>query len=176
MTVTWNTADKSANITLSNNNFTATASSSAVWALVRATQSQIAGLRYAEFTMSPASGSGNKTGIGVANVNELLDNEYLGGTNNSIGYYNTGSVYLNGALVATLASYAAGNVGRMAYDFLHQKIWFSVDAGGWNNAALTSQDPANNIGGISTTAIAGALFPAFCCCSLSSTVANFGGT
>jgi hypothetical protein len=126
--------------------------------------------------MSPASGSGNKTGIGVANANEPVDNEYLGETNNSIGYYNTGQVYLNGAVVATLASYVSGDVGCVAYDFIHQKIWFRVNAGGWNNAAITSQDPANNIGGISTAAIAGALFPAFCCCNLSSTVANFGGT
>lgn len=64
----------------------------------------------------------------------------------------------NGDLTAQNSAYWVG----VAVDFTNNKIWlYDPIADQWNGAAIGSQDPANNVGGISISAITGAKFPTF---------------
>jgi hypothetical protein len=82
--VIWNPYDRDANITLSNNNLTATMSGAVNDKIVRANRSSASG--DFEVTFSAFSGTANKPAVGLSNTSEPTSN-YVGQTTNSIGYY-----------------------------------------------------------------------------------------
>lgn len=173
MAVTWNPADKSALLTLSGGNLIATHSAVAAFGLVRATASLGAVAAYWEVTVAPGSAS---MGVGFGNAAASLSN-YLGSSADSIGYQANGQVYINGVLVATIATYTTGDVIRVARNAARTKAWFAVGAGGWNNDILANQNPATGAGGISLTGLsAGPDFPMAGQYTNDVATANFGAS
>jgi hypothetical protein len=169
--VTWNPADKSGLITLSNGDLTATHDATATVGLVRATLAVPSGGKvYLEWSSTTTNG-----GIGIANASQSLS-AYLGSSLNGVGYFSTGDVYINGVAVSTIATWAAGNIIRVAVDVLNSRIWFAVGAGNWNNSGAA--DPATNTGGISISGLAaGPYLPCYSGPpSASASTVNFGAT
>ncbi|MFT4115418.1 SPRY domain-containing protein [Bradyrhizobium sp.] len=148
-------AHTSANLTLSDGNTVEVAVAPGGW--TRALASKSSGLWY--FSATILADTANQSGVGLMNASELAGN-YIGQTNNSIGYYPGGDVYLNGAAVASIGSYAVGDVIGVAMNRTTNKVWFRKNGNGWNGGTLASQNPATGTGGISISNISGALFPA----------------
>lgn len=153
-TTTWDANSKSAGVTLSGGNLVAT---------ITATSSNVAanrtltGLSYFEIT---ATTMPNVASIGICNRSfSFSSGTLLGANNNGLGYRTGGTVVLNGATLATIAAYVAGNVIRGAVNPLLSLIWFAVGAGNWNNDV--SANPATNTNGIDfSTMSLGPLRPA----------------
>lgn len=77
----------------------------------------------------------------------------LGTTLDGLGYDPvTGIVYINNAVVATIATLGLGGTLGIAIDQVHLKAWLCVNGGLWNNSATA--DPSANIGGIDISAFA----------------------
>lgn len=171
LATTWSTTDKTASITLSGGNDTATVASAAQSG-VRSTTSKSASKIYMEFTSGPNGGAG----VGFANSTwSETDANGLGGDLNSVGIAANGQVFINNAVANTVASFANGDVVSMAIDFGGQKVAFRTNAGNWNNNV--ANDPATGATSFSTLN-AGPYFAAF---GDGSTVndaatANFGGS
>jgi hypothetical protein len=89
-----------------------------------------------------------------------------------------GTVWVNGASVGpTFGTYANGDVVRTAVDLDARLIWFLVPrlSGLWNVSGAAN--PATGVGGISISALSGALYPwATMGASTDSWTANFGAT
>jgi hypothetical protein len=172
MAVTWNPADKSPLITLSNGDLTATHDATASFNSVRGTLALPgAALVYGEFVVVAGS---NNNGVGIANAAASLAN-YIGFDVNSIAYYGGGNVFLNNAVVASLVTFGTGSRIRWAVNLASAKIWFAKDGGGWNNDVPANQDPAAGLGGISIGALAaGPYFPAWSGNANDASTANFG--
>lgn len=170
---TWNPLDKESHIVLSNGNLTATNTLGGSDVLVRSTTSKTAGKLYLECNMTSVSSEG---AIGVANSSEVLTN-FLGQTNNSIGIYKSGHIFLNGVNVLSGPSFVNADTVGVAIDFGGNLIWFRNTAGPtvWN--AGGTADPATGIGGQSIAAITG---PFFGCADVSNSTSfltvNFGAT
>src|SRR5882672_9096314 len=136
MATTWSTTNKNTHITLSNGNLTATADATLdINFPGRSDTSFGTGIkRYWEQHVdqvsldNPASGVCNSTFT-------FGDNNFLGLDANGVGYYDDGSVVLNNVVVATLATFAAGDTISLACNS-HNKIWFRKNGGGWNNDVL----------------------------------------
>ncbi len=121
----------------------------------RGTVSQSTGLRYFEIQQG-YNYSGGHTLFGISNATNNLA-VYLGSTTNGCGYeWDTGQLYIGGAVITTVQLAAPGDVVAVAVDFTHSKIWVKNlnTTIGWNNAAIGSQDPANNLGGSSLATLA----------------------
>ena len=107
---TWNPSDKSAGITLSNGNLTATGYYS-----VRATISKSSNKWYYEFAINTASPADKY--IGIANssysLSAPLGSDYAG---NSCGYRTNGEIYYAGSVIVSAATYAYGDVIGVAFD------------------------------------------------------------
>ena len=120
---TWNPADKSASITLSNGNLTG-ASSGAAFAGARATSS-ITGLNYFQVTINLRQN--NSPAIGVASLAAPLN----GITNgpNGIAMAMNGLVYTNSASVGSVGfTPAQGDVIGVVVDAVTQNIYFVKDS------------------------------------------------
>jgi hypothetical protein len=149
----WNIADKSANITLSNADKTATQAATNVATGARSTKlipSSVAGKFYAEFVIDNVVTLGNSTPL-VGIKSSTAD----------VTVYDTENVFLqaNGYVqvassgVGTLHGNATdGTVVGFAWNTSAQKVWFRQGAGSWTN----SGDPATNTGGVSISALASA--------------------
>jgi hypothetical protein len=178
MTTTWNSSDKSSNVTLSNGNLTATMTSGTQGA-VRANTSVSAGKIYLEFYFAGAV-LGNKVGVGWANSTASLAS-FIGTDKN--GFADMPS---DGGAIPSLFWWfnnVSSNTGEgtggticLAVDFGASKAW--VRAGGppsfWNQSS--SADPASGTGGFSFSTInAGPYFPVFCAnANTQAVTANFG--
>ena len=103
-------------------------------------------------------------GVGVGNDDEGTGGSsttQLGQTNNSIAYYNTGTVLYNGGAVATLSPFSSGSPDEAATIVIAvdrrtsgaEQIWFqhTPHSGTWNGSA--SNDPVKRIGGIDISAM-----------------------
>ncbi len=157
---TWNPSDKSANITLSGSNLTATDTATDTRALVRATTSKTSGKWHFEATLVSGTVS---PGIGVANATASLT-AYLGVDNNGIGWFCTGSVNRNGGQQGVVDSYAATDILAVEVDLDNHLIYFQKNGGSRSS-------------GFDISAITGALFPTFSGYDLNSAMtANFGHT
>jgi hypothetical protein len=161
-----------------NNNLRLSASSSTSGG-VRSTTSKSSGLSYFEIQLGYVFAGGNTT-FGLANATKSLTT-FLGGDLNGIGYWwSNGGVYINGTAGTTIFTSAFGDIIGIAYDQPHAKIWLKnwSTGTGWNNAAIGSQDPANNIGGISLSTLNAG--PYFICHTVNSdatySVLNTGAT
>lgn len=157
---TWDPNAKAAGITLSGSNLVATAASGTNPG-VFATRA-LSGPSYWEIT---ATAIASTMGVGVASRAWNDANSTLPGNdanNNSLGYLQDGTVRLNGATLATLATYAVGNVVRVAINPQARLAWFAVGAGGWNNDVIANQNPVGNVGGINISSMAwDTLLPVF---------------
>lgn len=110
-TTTWNPSDKSANITLSNGNLTATAvTTTSTWRSCRATTSLTTGKAYFELQAATVDSSNGWMG-GVANATASLAG-FVGSDLNGIGYQSQGTVYKNGSSLSTIDAFSATTFWR----------------------------------------------------------------
>jgi hypothetical protein len=173
-TTTWNPADKSAQIVLSNGNLTITNGGSLNLVGGRAIASHSSGKFYFEHTVL-ATNSNDQLGFG--NATESLGS--VGQSTNSVGwkFLSGGAVQINGSTIGTAAGgVAVSDVLSAAVDFTGKLIWFRVNAGNWNNSGTAN--PATGTGGFSlSTLAAGPYFPqADVDGASSSYTSNFGGS
>lgn len=170
----WNLLDKSASITLTDNDLTATANSNTNGA-VRAVDGKTAGRWYFEVQNNNVSLS-NSAGIGLIDgstaLADIMDNGF------GIVVLGAGSIFLNGVFQFALGSIVGNNV-QIAYDADNQLAWFRRDVSqqDWNDDA--GADPTNALGGIDVSGIVGpgGLFPVVGTGDTGNTfTANFGTT
>lgn len=167
MAVTWNPADKHANITLSNGDLTASVST-AVWASARATMSKASGKWYWEVTID--AGTANFY-IGIATSATPVDYR-VGEDAYSYGYQHSGLKWHNNSSASYGSTYGAGDVIGVALDLDNGKIWWSKN-GVWQ----ASGDPAAGTNE-AYSGLSGAFFPAVSLRkdSLITNTANFGAS
>lgn len=162
-TTTFDPANKSTKLTLSNNNLTITANTSATLATseVRSIGSHATGKFYAEFQLTTSANVGAvPMGLVVA-AYDITADVYLGtdAGANSVGYFSDGSVHIANAVVTTIQTWLLNDVIGMAVDRTANLIWYRANAGNWNNSGAAN--PATGAGGISlATMSAGAVFAA----------------
>lgn len=154
---TWNPTDKSTRVTLSNGDLTSTGQTEVAgtqygWA--RSTTSKTTGKKYAESNVGNTDGGGFAAALGTALLGSNLNN-FLGVAANESAYYDTGQVYVNNAVVATLASYTDGDVVGLAVDIGAGKGWYS------KNGVFASGDPGAGTGEHFTFTAGTALFIGF---------------
>lgn len=167
---TWNPADKTTSMVLSNANLTATASAGSQG--VRTVDSQTGGKFYWEVTANTFINA--PSGIGIATGTASLA---FGGTGTCM-VERSGLVYIDGTNNPTVSfgTITSGSLICIAVDLTNKLIWFRVGAGGnWNANATYS--PATGTGGIGTGATGGAT-PAYGIfngtASTEAATANFG--
>jgi hypothetical protein len=124
---TWNNADKSGSVTLSNGNLTA-AKNAVGYGGVRSTSSKSSGLYHIEWTGGTTSPN---FGIGIGNGAAAFTN-FVGGTANSIGIFPTGTVWRNNTnLGGTTATYANGATRAIEINVDGKLIRFARSDGSW---------------------------------------------
>jgi hypothetical protein len=144
---TWNPADKSANVTLSNGNLTAQGTNSSDGG-VRSTTSQTSGKFYFEVTWLSATG-GVDAGCGIATSAAVLTS--MGSTALGIALvYQSGAIYVNGTNTGISIGTNTAPV-CIALDLTNSRIWFRIGGGNWNNSGTAN--PATNVGGINISAL-----------------------
>lgn len=157
--ITWNPSDKSAGVTLSNGNLTATGSGNGG---VRGTSVISTGKFYWECTITAYGGGTPEIGICSATATLLANTtaEY------AIVQYGTsfGQIYNNGANLANIGYPGVGGTYCMAVDTGAKLIWFrNGAAGNWNNSGTAN--PATGVGGASFSSMSSAPYafyaPAF---------------
>jgi hypothetical protein len=144
-------SDRNAHIILSGSNLIATAGSNGVDQAVFGSVGVDIGKYYWEIVLNH-NGNG---GAGIGNLTTVVaDGDYLGSTDTSIGWYDGGGVFCVGSQIATWATFSTGVVRLcFALDLTNNKLWGRVGTtGNWNNAAIGSQNPATNTGGLDLTA------------------------
>jgi len=130
MTWTWNPSDKSAGITLSNGDLTATRNGASSYAGVRSIASLLlTGKHYFEYYIENHA-SNHILGIADGSVGLT----YPGAAMDGFGYRSTGDKYPAGGAYGD--SYTTGDVIGVAYDADNAKLWFSK-----NNVWQASGDP-----------------------------------
>ena len=139
----WNDNDKTADITLSNNDKTATGTTTTSY--VRSTQTQaneITGKFYAEFRVDVRTSSSATALVPVSSVIST-------GTNIADVALSSGAIRIDGnpTGVSLGSAFAAGDVVCMAWDAGAEIIWWRKNGGNWNNNS--SADPATSANGIS---------------------------
>jgi hypothetical protein len=171
---TWNPLDKSANVTLSNLNLTATAISGGSNRGCRSVNSQSSGKYYFEVTMNWAA---SNDCIGLATSSAL----FTATTINTCVLPLSGAVVLNNALYSPTVNFgsrAAGNVIGIAVDFNSALMWFRVaPSGNWNaNATFAPGGTGGiNISSLVTGGVALYAYAFFISFTYAYT-ANFGDT
>ncbi len=143
---TWDTTAKAAGITLSGGNLIATRALSgpSYWQVTCTTLASTMSIGFANRSWN--------------NANSLL----VGNDANSLGYLNNGTVRLNNATLATIATYGAGDAVEIAVNPQAKLFWGRVNGGNWNNDVIGNQNPVGNVGGIDYSAMPfGTLLPAF---------------
>ena len=139
-TAVWNSADKSATITLSNGDLTAQATAYGFTG-VRATLAKTAGKFYCEFSANAMDD--NDSGIGVVLASASLGGLRKGGAGPIV--YTT-VIYNNFGGPGSVLTNIVGNTLCMAVDLDARKAWFRTNNGNWNGSP--SDDPATGAGGI----------------------------
>jgi YD repeat-containing protein len=166
---TWNPADKSARITLTNGNLTQTIDASGVYSVVRSTISYTTGKRYFEATVVAVGGAVG--GVGFGDASEVIaDNTYLGGLGgHSTAYSTNGHVEYNGGS-GVFSAYTTGDKVGAAIDLATKTVWFSKN-GVWQNG-----DPSAGTGGQSCPSLNAAVFAGSYTQTSGSITGNFGAT
>jgi hypothetical protein len=173
---TWNPADKSADITLSNGDLTAQSngSGSGFYSIARSMTSKSAGKVYFEVTAGARTAAGDYAAIGLATATSVLDEpgNLLGtGANDDTAYYADGNVWFSGNNTP-LSAYGVGAIIGCAIDLSAGKGWFSL------NGVFESGDPAAGTGEHFTFTAGASLFASFnfLVGGTDTTTANFGAT
>lgn len=162
-TSTWSVTNKNASVALSNGNRTATGAGTTNVYRAGRSDTSITGTQkmYWECHIDSLTGTIGESAVGVCNVSNTFDDgAYLGVQATAMAYYDDGTVIQNNATLTTLAVPVAGNTICIALDRGNNKIWFRIGNGGWNNDVIANQNPASNIGGLSTSTM-GDVFPAY---------------
>lgn len=153
---TWSPSDKSAFIDVTGGNLTATALGGGPGdSLIRGTLSKTSGNLC--FEMQVTDRVDGETAIGLANSTADVNN-FLGADANSIGWYKSGNIYINGSPVLTGPLYAVNDFISGEIAFGTKRIWFR------NNGAPTvwnaggTADPETGVGGVDFSAITGPFF------------------
>jgi hypothetical protein len=178
--VTWNPSDKSASITLSNGNLTATANASTDGG-VRATTSQGSGSGkyYFEITLGNTY-AGSDTSFGVCTASASLTSVGNPGLN-AIVVAPGGALFYNGSLLSSINIGALGNnytIG-VAVDLVNFQVWMRRTIDTTWNGSNPANDPAANVGGVDVSSVftGNAAYPVFASnFSGTSVTANFGGS
>ena len=143
--VTWNPADKSADLTLSSGDLVVSHTTTGEFDSARATLSRSSGHYYFEVELT---GSGSDQVIGVADSGMSV-NSYVGSSAGSYGYYQaSGQKLNNGSPSAYGASFIGAAVIGVEVDFAAGEIFFYKDGS------------IQNGGTAAFTGVSGSLFPA----------------
>ena len=142
-TMTWNSADKNASITLSSGDLTATATAAAQ--LVRATVGKSSGKWYFEILVTEAKVFGC---AGIAKIGTSTST-YVGADSDSYGYA-TDFTYSGGASTAASSSISNGDTIGVAVDLDAGKIWFARN-GVWLDIADPAAGTSERYSGLSGT-------------------------
>lgn len=172
--VTFDAAQTGSGGTLSGGNLTASQTSGTF--STRATLSYSTAKVYWECLSVTQGGAGDSNCV-IALCQGTHDKTTGMGTDTvSIGYYNSGKLYVNNANVFTAAAFSASNVIRAAWDGTAKLLWISVAGGNWNNSGAAN--PATGAGGFDLSALTAPLFAGASYASLSggSCTVNFGHT
>lgn len=166
---TWNAADLAA-VTLSNGNLTATTTSAQGG--VRGVAALSSGKNYCEYTIKTIISNALAVGFALASTNLATSGLVGAAIMNRLG-----AIFVNNVNSGVgLGTRAANDIIGIAVDISGKLIWFRVaPAGNWN--ASGTANPATGAGGISLTALSGALYPVFLSGGIGDAVtANFGAT
>jgi hypothetical protein len=155
---TWNPADKSAHVVLSNGDLTAKSADADAapnyrWA--RSTTSKTTGKVYFEATCDAMSFSDQQASIGTAIAASDLE-DYLGQQTDSSAYYGNGDVYDGNAIAVSLAAYTAGDTVGCAIDLDAGKGWYCD-----KNGTFGAGDPGAGTGAHFTFTPGTAIFAGF---------------
>jgi hypothetical protein len=150
---TWNPADKTSGLTLSNGNLTANfPSGSGGDQGTRSTTSKTSG-KWVFEALWNGSGTYADTGAGIALAGSSFASLGANGTGGFIAYVLNGGMFLN-AVNQGLDGWNAGQTLMVAIDLGNNKLWIATsnNPGKWNN---TTSDPATNTGGFSLASLSG---------------------
>lgn len=158
---TLNPLDKSATVTLSNNNLTATLASG--FGMARSVAPRTNGKVHFEITITThAAATTENIAFGIASLTGHALTIGTGADLQSVGVWPRGAttnIYLNNVTssLGTMSG-ASGKVWAVEVDLDNLKIWVKnvTDATGWNNGVIGSQNPATNTGGVSLATLGGA--------------------
>jgi hypothetical protein len=173
---TWNPSDKSATITLSGGNLTATSTSSGIIA-ARAIDRQVAGKFYWECLCSTFTGSGSAVGFACSSAALGSGLASAGSSPGTVGLGRGGTIIVDGVSTGiSLATVTSGTLVGIAVDLSSRLVWFRLGAAGnWN--ANAANNPATGVGGISIPTL-GIGIPAYPAVSFQANAdavtANFG--
>lgn len=159
---TWNGSDKSATITLSNGNLTATTTGGGY---VNAASGKSSGKYYFEITVVTQTNLNTYVGLGAVGGSAKVYTNVLGAV--KIGASST---------AIALGAISNGTVVGFAVDLSPNLIWFrNGPAASWNGNA--SNNPATGVGGVDFTSVAGTQYPVFGCTTTGQVcTANFGAS
>lgn len=138
---TWNPADKSANIGLTNGNLTATSTGQG---LVRATAGRASGLYKFEVLVGTTPNATNQA-VGFARSTVLTSN--MLNVANTVSWLASGDVFSNGGPIGTFDTYAPGDTISIEIDIGSQQMFLQKVGGSGRSTAFNIQ--------------AGPFFPAF---------------
>lgn len=176
MPTTWNPADKSASVTLSGSNLTATGSASAGG--VRANAFKTTGKVYWEYTCTAASGTatGSGTDIGIGLSSAILSSVGGSGTNAVLQIMSSGIIYVNGNTSAFGGAVVCPATVAVAVDFTGKKFWLrALNGGQWNGNNATN-DPGTGLGGSDISSLSGNWYPLVTFSAADVITANFGAS
>lgn len=143
---TWNPSDKSANITLSGSDLTASATAGTGG--VRSVTGKRTGKWYVEFTCTVFTGS--LSGVGISAL--LTSLGAITQSSNTQSFVRlSGDIWKAGAVTSPLlniGSLASTDVVCMAVDLTNHQVWFRKNGGSWNATSGTDYDPTVNGTGI----------------------------
>lgn len=166
MATTWNPADKSVNVVLTNGNLTATGITTGGNAsLVRGTTSQTTGKFYFEVTAISRDINGSFL-IGLANATQSLS-AGINTTVNAVGCQmtpgNTGATLRNNVNLGNDGVSSTDTQIGIAIDLGALKIWSQRVPGvaNWNSQGIGSANPATGTGGYSLAGFTGPFFICF---------------
>ena len=149
---TLSSSDKSANITLSNVNLTATWNASAGGA--RSTTSQSGGKFYFEATHNVVR---VVAGVGLANAAYPIASSFTNTAGTIYARFEAVTIQGNGTNLGSSNNFpSAGQVASFAVDLTAALFWTRVQGGNWNNSA--TNNPATAVGGISFSYLTGPFF------------------
>jgi hypothetical protein len=149
ITTTWNSADKSANITLSNGDLTAAPSTSAEGAVRSNTAKSPGSKTYFEVSTAGAGGTHNQ--VGIATASAALGSVGIAGAGGALIAVQSGTIWYNGSSTGITLGVANGSVLCFAVDLVNSRLWVRLGNGLWNNSGAA--DPTTNVGGVNISTL-----------------------
>lgn len=178
MTTVWNSADKSANVTLSGSNLIATLTSAAQGGVRADGAGYSTGKKYFEWRRTAAFG--NTGSIGWGNATASLS-QYPGQNINSFGTApdnsTAGNIAFNGLSSGfSLGAPITNQWGAVCFDIPNLRAWFKYLGGMWNGSAISSPEAGTAFLNLATLG-AGPYFPFFgSAANAAACTINFGAT